>query len=227
MTKNALTCLATNDVQSIKNAVQEAEKKTSAEIVCAVATESGRYDRAEGIGGVFFSLAFLLGFQAYGVVMTGAGQWAAPMALGFMWQAVLLTGGYIFGSVLLSYIHPLRRLLTSQKEMKEEAQKAASHVFQARGLHRTQGHGGILIFVSLFERQVVVLTDQGVTKTVGNDFSNQLRDKMTPLLHQKKTKEAFVEAIHLCVAKLETLLPVKPDDKNELPNDLLQFHPRP
>ena len=48
---NALKSLNSAQLEQIASAVQDAELKTGAEIVCAVTTESGRYDRAESIFG--------------------------------------------------------------------------------------------------------------------------------------------------------------------------------
>ena len=58
---NAKKSLNTQQLKSIEDCIREAETKTGAEIVCAVATESGRYDRAESIFGIFGAVIALSG----------------------------------------------------------------------------------------------------------------------------------------------------------------------
>ena len=47
-------------VAELEQAIAGVEQQTSAEIVCAVATESGRYDRAEAIFGILFAVLTLV-----------------------------------------------------------------------------------------------------------------------------------------------------------------------
>ena len=56
---NARTCMTEQQRTDIVAKVAEVEAKTAAEVVCAVATESGRYDRAESIVGIIFSMLAL------------------------------------------------------------------------------------------------------------------------------------------------------------------------
>ena len=83
--------------QKLAKHIQEIENNTGAELVLAVATESGRYDRAESIWGVFIGL-IMLSFQ------TPLEEWI----LKYFWtglmvkliaQSLLFVAGFIFGSL--------------------------------------------------------------------------------------------------------------------------------
>jgi uncharacterized membrane protein len=56
---NANTFLTASQRKELEAKIQEVETRTSAEIVCAVATESGRYDRAESLVGLLAALLAL------------------------------------------------------------------------------------------------------------------------------------------------------------------------
>ena len=71
---NATRFLTTAEQQQVEAAVREAEAQTSAEIVVVVATESGRYDRAESIVGLIGAvLGVGASAHAY-LVAAGAGN---------------------------------------------------------------------------------------------------------------------------------------------------------
>ena len=53
--------------ERVAEAVKSAEGRTAAEIVCAAATEAGRYDRAEGICGLLGAVALLALTNFYSV----------------------------------------------------------------------------------------------------------------------------------------------------------------
>ena len=67
---NATKAFTDKELRDIESAVADAESRTSGELVCAVATESGRYDRAESIIGLITALvlvvmtALWIGFHA-------------------------------------------------------------------------------------------------------------------------------------------------------------------
>ncbi|MCB2155607.1 hypothetical protein KQI84_12035 [bacterium] len=226
---NAQSFLNSNQKREVEEAVAEAEKATAAEIVCAISTESGRYDRAESICGLIAALVVLGGVNFIDFSREGGalGNFGSPSGIGFGWQAVAVTLGFIAGSVIASYVHLLRRLFVGEKEMIAEVTRAASHVFGSRRLACTELRGGILVYLSLFERRVVVLADHALAEKVGQDFLDSLRDLAVEQLRAGRRAETFTQTIAEAKGKLAEMLPIQPDDKNELPNELVIIHPRP
>jgi len=135
--KNAERTLTKAGTERIESAIAEAERRSSAEIVCAVSTESGRYDRAEAIAGLIGSLVGLgIAHFAHEELGTAPGEWAAgPLALG--WQALAVAVGFVVGHVAASYGHGLRRLFTSRREKEAEVWRAAWHVFGTAAIRGT------------------------------------------------------------------------------------------
>jgi putative membrane protein len=211
----------------VEEAIAEAEKRTSAEIVCAVATESGRYDRAESIAGLAGSLIGLVMAHAYSGASVDSGSWVYDGGLSLAWQLAAVAAGFVAGTLLASVWHGLRRLLVGEREVEDETRRAASAVFAMKRLRSTRESGGVLIYVSLFERRVVVLADDGVMKAAGQNLLDEIRNIAVRNLRQGKTVETFTETIHAAEEELSQKLPNQKDDVDELSNKLLIFHPRP
>lgn len=211
----------------IEQTAVEAEGRTAAEIVCALVTESGRYDRAESLVGLAGSLLALGVAHLLAAPPSGEpGTWTeAHLSLG--WQSLAVVAGFTIASVLASYVHPLRGLFTSSREMEEETLRAARHVFVVERLASTRSRGGVLVYVSLFERRVVVLTDKGLLDALGEPFVRELRDLAVARLRAGRRKETFTDAIRLAAERLASALPRAPGDTDELPTHLRVFHPRP
>ena len=225
----ATKVLNDNTRQQITDAIAEVEKKTTAEIVCAVATESGRYDRAESLIGLFCALASLC--AAHGVHagwMRSAGEWSAAPGLHLGFQVLAVVAGFILGSVLASYAHGFRRLVVSQRESDEEVDRAASHVFSQASLGSTSKGTGLLIYVSLFEHRVVILADDQVREALTDQQIEALRDTAVAGLKKHEFTDTFVQTVQQAGELLAETLPADRDlNPDELPNHVLTFHPRP
>lgn len=217
---NARTFLTLEQQKEVSAAIAAAEKRTSAELVCAVASESGRYDRAEGILGV---IGVLLALGLAQAVATGD-SWAA-VAVPPVFQGLAVVLGYLLGNVLGSWVPILRAPLVSQGEKLEETARSASHVFATQRCGSTRRGGGVLIYLSLFERRVMILADQGA----GLDEAalQRLRDLSLEHLKRGERLEAFTAPIAAAAELLEKTLPYQQDDQNELPDELIILHPRP
>lgn len=224
----ATEALSDEDRKRVEQAIGEAERHSSAEIVCAVATESGRYDRAEGIAGIALAVAALgLAHGVHSWLTSSPGDFAVtPLHLG--WQALAVVAGYVAGNVAASYVHPLRRLLVSEREMEQEVRRAASHVFALTSMACTSGRTGLLIYVSLFEHRIVVLADRAVEEALGQAEIEHLRDVAVEDLKAGAFTKTFVDVVREAEPRLAEKLPADRDiDDNELPNHLVTYHPGP
>jgi putative membrane protein len=225
---NATQVLSEQQVQRIEKAIADAESTSAAEIVCAVATESGRYDRAEAIVGLIGGLLGLgLAHLFHQNIIIGAGEWSAE-ALAFGWQALAVALGFVAGHLLASYVHPLRRLFVGEREIDQEVQKGAWHIFATAALRGTVAQTGLLIYVSLFERRVVILADRNARQALGDERIDELRDQAVAQLRSGQFAESFIAAIesagHDFAEKLPGERSVNP---NELDDHVLCYHPRP
>ena len=230
-------------VAELEQAIAEVEKQTTAEIVCAVATESGRYDRAEAIFGILFAMLTLVVVNLAVITQGNSpGQletverggaihsWTEFEGVEFTWQMASLLAGFLVGNLIASYWHPVRRLLTRPGEKEAEVARSAAFVFAQQRLASTRSEGGLLIYLTLYERRAVVLADQGVMKATGQEFIDELRDQAVAGLRSETAAAAITEVVRAAGQVLSEKMPQDPaasPDENELSNRVVLIHPRP
>lgn len=209
--------------KTVAEAVAEAEKKTSGEIVPVVATRSGRYDRAEDIFGVIVGLvavaALWLLFQ--GVTPRG-GDWETGYTLRVELWVVLVTFGcgFLAGAALSTCVPVLCRPFVGRREVEEEVRRAAERAFFQFRVRRTEAGTGVVLYVSLFERRVVVLGDEPISHKVDQSHWDEVRDLIVGGLRQGKPAEGICSAVVRCGELLAEHFPIAPADVNELTNEL-------
>jgi len=221
--KNAQTYFKLGDREQVSQRIAKLEQCTDAEVVCAVATESGRYDRAESLCGLIVGLTALIS----GNKIVSMGGWDAATALSLGLQVTLMVGGFVIGSVLASYWHGLRRLFVSQTAMASEVNRSVHHVFSQQGVGGTKHRGGVLIYLSLFERRLEVRCDRAVVEKISQSDLDAIRDTV---LQQVRTGDAIgglIAGLDQAEAILAKALPATATVVDSLSNDLLLFHPRP
>ena len=208
----------------IDAAVAVAEVETSAEIVPVVATASGRYDRAEDVAGLYLGLA-LMALTFFLLPDTrpepGAWDWTPAWVAALLLVASVVTG-FVVGAAVASRAAWLRRLFTPDVEMRQEVQRSAREAFFDRRVHHTASGGGVLIYVSLYERTAAVLADEAVLDKLGPDALVDLCDLLTGKLRDgADLTTALCDTIAATGDRLAGVLPDAPDDVNEIPDALV------
>jgi len=209
--------------QHVNAAVADAEAHTAAEIVPVVATASGRYDRAEDIVGLWLGgIALTLVWALVPDASAEAGDWSGVSSA---WKLVAMLAalviGFVAGAVIADKVHALRRLFTPKAQMRDEVSARARQVFFDSTVHHTTGATGLLIFISLYEHQAVILADQHITEKLGQDTLDALCKDLTASLHTAPIPEALLTTIKSAGEKLAPVLPRETHDENELPDSLV------
>lgn len=209
--------------RQIATAVAAAERHTSAEIVPCVSTASGRYDRAEDVVGLWLAMIGLVAACLVWRPNAGeTGSWDAPEPWVFPAVLVMVSVlGFIVGAIVASRVAWLRRLFTPVRQMRDEVARRASAAFFDRRAHHTAGATGVLLFVSLYERQAVVLADQAIVDKLGPNALQDVCNTLTASLHHSHPTDALCQAIAAVGEKLGPVLPRAADDVNELSDALV------
>ncbi len=200
--------------KQIRNAVHQAELKTSGELVPMLVCESNSYPLA-GIRGA--TLAALL-----------TALLASPFVADMFWlessNVWAFLGVFIpvfLGVHLLIEHSPMvKRLLLSEHEMNAEVHHAAFVSFFTEQLHRTKDSNGILIFISLLERRAWIIADSGINDRIPQEHWEDAVSIITNGIRSQEQCRALCEAILLIGTTLEREFPVQDDDVNEL-HDLI------
>ena len=190
--------ITTKDRAIIKELIQAAEKKSDSEMVPMIVLRSDNYPAAH------FRLAIIVSF------LFSLGLYFSPLAIinpiYFLWIQI---PGLILG-YLLANISFFARLMITKQEIEFEVTQRAIEAFFEHNLHTTQEHNGVLIFISILERKIKIITDVGVRQKV----------------EQKIWDDGFVEALKNTINStsdiLECYFPITgKSKKNELRDDII------
>lgn len=191
-----------------RQAVAEIEAQTSAEVVVALRRASAGYRDADYLAGFVLAVIALL-------VMLFADF---TFALGTFPAGVI--GSFIAGALVTSQIAPIRRLLTLPSRRRAEVRSAARAAFVDLGVSRTSGRTGILVFVSLFEREVEVVADIGVDPALLGEAWPRALEDLRAVLKPRPVFARFAEKLRALGPALATALPRAQDDVNELSDEV-------
>ncbi|NJN41470.1 MAG: hypothetical protein HC811_03730 [Flammeovirgaceae bacterium] len=203
------------DLERIKAAVHEAETKSSGEIVPVFVERSGFYTIANYRAGlVLASLMFLFIIVADRYLHSVAVQ--DPLLI-----MILVAVGGIAGAALSQFILPVRKLFISQAHMDQATKTKAENAFLEEEVFNTRHRTGIMIFISFFEQEVIVMADRGISKVV----EQKEWDNMVKAIIAKIKSGHVLDGILDAVKRGGDLLLEKgfvktKDDVNELRNDL-------
>jgi putative membrane protein len=194
--------------ERIRQAVIDAERKTSGEIVPMLVTSSARYTEVELLGVITGLCAGMLAEWFW------SDPWGSPFLN--LWPVI----GALFG-FLLCRIPAIKRLVSSKTRIAEAVHAMALASFTEHGLHYTRDHTGILILVSLTEHRVEVLADRGINAKVETSVWQEIVTMVIEGLKAQSACDALCNAIARCGEILAAHFPRQQDDKDELPDSLV------
>lgn len=203
------------DREAVEAAVRGSEGRTSGEIVPFVVDRSDDYPNAVWKGAALGALiAPLLALALY----RGGGFWGEHLAL---WIALPALAGGALGFLLARFLPPLRRALAGRESCELRCRRRAAVAFLECEVFKTAGRTGILVFVSIFEHQVVVLADSGIHASVPQSAWDAIAGRLAASLRQGERGPALARAIRECGELLARQGVARaPDDVNELPDTL-------
>jgi putative membrane protein len=204
-----------SDLSRIKDAVREAESKISGEIVPVIVGKSGDYSIAHYKAGFLlasFVFAFIIVFDRY------VPQYAIYDPL-MIFLIVLIAG--MIGAMAANYSSWIKRMMLSQSQQDYATRQRAENAFLEEEVFNTRHRTGIMIFISFFEHEVIVMADTGISKVV----EQKEWDKMVKGLTDNIRKGKIVDGLEQALKRsgeilLEKGFVIEADDKNELRDDL-------
>jgi putative membrane protein len=209
---------ALNDQERLRldQRVAEVEKRTGAQIVLSVIERCDSYSelpwKAFALG---VSVAGLLVF-IFDLLWPG---WYSQTAV-LITVATILAGGII--SALLSlYIPKFARLFLAAHRAEVEVRQYAESLFLSHELFATHRRTGILLLVSLFERQVILLPDTGLSKRLSRKAMQKIIAQMAPSLASGQVTRALENGL-LKLAEILAVKAPRKSGKNELSENIIE-----
>lgn len=196
--------LSREDHARIAAAIRSVEAKTSGEIVCVVARASSDYAALPWLWAALIALTIPWPLIAFT-------QWPVQ------WIYVVQIVAFIASYSLLA-LGSIRVALAPRAVRRAHAHRAAMEQFAIRGVTRTKGRTGVLIFVSLAERYARVCADDAIDAKVDQADWQAAVDALIGEVKQGRLADGFIAAIERCGGVLARHFPSAANDTNELPD---------
>ncbi len=207
------------DLSRIKSAVKEAEEKISGEVVPVILERSGWYSVANYKAAVIaaaFAFVCMVILDRYIITDASHSLYYDPM---FIFVVVAAAG--IIGAILPNFIDPLKRFLVTQEHLDYITRVRAENAFLEEEIFNTRQRTGIMIFISFFEHEVIVMADKGISKVVEKKEWDNIVDGLISHIKNGKVVDGLEVAIRRCgEILLEKGFAKTDDDVNELGDDL-------
>lgn len=210
--------LTGRDRARISEAVRAAEQQTSAEIVPMIVGRSGLYRDAQYRCGLGLALVVLTGLLMWENIWLPWG-WHTANAI---WLLVATVVVYGVGT-WLGTIAPVIRAVTSTERLRHKVRLRAERAFAQHAIAQTSERTGVLLMVSLLERQVYLLPDRGIGKRISEP---QWAEVVRVVVERLKTHDiagGLCAGIEQCGVLLAQACPAEAGgNPNELPDRLVQ-----
>ena len=207
-----------NDHERIRldQRIADAEKRTGAQIVLAVIERSDTYSELPW-------KAFALGASLAGLSVSLLDLlrpgWTSGIAV-LIAVAVLLAAGA--ASALLCVSVPrFARLFLEAHRAEVEVRQYAESFFLSREVFATRRRTGVLLLVSLFERQVVVLPDTGLGQRLSKETLKRIITRMTIVLASGQVARALEDGLSSLEEVLTVTAPGE-SGENELADEIVE-----
>lgn len=189
--------------------IGRAEIRTRGEIAVVVVGRSDRHPAANWISGLVF-LALGSALASHWM------PWDQP-ALFFGLQL----GFGALGIMLAHWLPGFRRGFVSEARASEMAEEQSLQEFFGLGLHKTSDGTGVLVFVSLLERRVIVLGDEGIDCCVDEHLWEEARSSVLEGVRSGDLKAGLTKALAQVGDVLAEAFPAEGDTTNQLPNHVI------
>lgn len=192
------------DLEAIARAVGEAERKTSGELAIQIASYSKNWLLERVLLAVGVSVISTL----VALYFSREHNWGYyyDFTQGALWGIVGFLGAYFL----------LWPLFKNPSRRRKIVWHRAIELFMK--LEPTKGQTGVLIFVSLEEKQAAVVADTAIANKVAPDYWHRPQSMIMDGIRRHAHCEGIITAIDEIGVQLATHFPRQADDTNELPN---------
>ncbi|MFC2133438.1 TPM domain-containing protein [Bacteroidota bacterium] len=203
------------DFEEIKQKVKEAESQISGEIVPVIVEKCDSYNVAvyrAAIAGIFIAFITLIIIDRY------IPEFAIYDPV---WYFIFAAAGGSTAALLTYFISPMQRLFLGDKIIDRTTQQHAELFFISEQVFNTRQRTGILIFIALWERKVIIRADTGISSVVNQEKWDDLIQIILTSIKKETILRGILSAIEKCGSIVkEHGFHISPDDENELSNEL-------
>jgi putative membrane protein len=202
--------LTEDEKQQVSGAIRQAEARTRGELVTVITRASDDYFYIPTLWAALIALVVPAVIILYG-------SWMDAAAIFEIQAASFIVLALLFRLPVIKYV------LVPKAIKRQRASRVAREQFFIQGLQNTEGHTGVLLFVSVAERYVEVIADKGINDVVPAGTWDRVVNDFVSKVRAGRYAEGFLSAIADCDAILAEHFPAQKDNINELPDHLIEI----
>jgi len=212
-------------IRRINRAVADVRAGTGATIVPILAGDSGRYDRAETMVGLWAAaMGLALTWMLLSKLPIGK-QWSLSgnvWTLGLLPVLAAVLGGFILGSLLATRIGWLKRLFLPRRIMEDSVHQHATHAFYDcyTKFRNLPPCGLVVIYVSLYERATAVIAEDSIREKLLDAEIESIKRAITSGLNRHNVSTKLCQGIALAAKILSRHYPPRAGEKDSPPAKL-------
>jgi putative membrane protein len=210
--------LTAAEAAAIDTLVARIEGRTGVQIATALVRRSDAYTELPW-------KAFALGASLAGFALVIADAWHPQWVMSYtavLHAAVILLTAAA-AALAAMFVPPFARLLLRRHRAGIEVRRYAESLFFRRRLFRSRDRAAVLILVSLFERRIEIIADDGLDARVTAAAWDGVIARMTPHLRGERPVDALKEALGAVEALLDQRgFHGRPGATDELPNGTIE-----
>ncbi len=196
--KWAQACLSDDEFEKISQAVRDAESKTSAEIITMlVRRSSGSHMVPFTITLLWTILLLLFSFNRRELIFHDHYWWVLPLLIVLGAMVAFLVSRFAF----------VQKLFTHPGDRHAQVRTRAELEFHRQQFDRTPDHKAVLIFASLFERDVVVLADSKIASKLPPETWQEIVRTLVTGFRSHGHAHGWLKAIEKCGSILAEKFP--------------------
>ena len=132
----------------------------------------------------------------------------------------LTLASFLLGFGIIYFIPGLKKIFIKKSRTKKATEIYGRAIFQKGGIRFTDEKIGILIYASIFEKEVFVIPDRGAETSIPEEEWDKIRDGFNKVFQQANPATALLDHLISCKPIFNQYIPPIENDINELPDDL-------
>ena len=195
--------------KKVTEAIHKVETITAGEVVVMAVDSSDQYRDAEITGGIVFGsiTAFILTEFFFDALV----WFYIPLSILFFFPFMRLVRA----------IPDLKAVFLGARRKNVSVAQRALKAFYEKGFYRTKDSTGVLFFISILEHKVWVLADKGIYTKIDQETLDKFASTVTQGIKEGRSCDALCEAISNAGQILARYFPVRSDDTDELPDEVM------
>ncbi len=221
---NMKRILTESENKQIEERIAQLERKTSGEVVVAVARRSSSYSSSAML--LSSIAALLLSIPLVNVAMDVL--YRPDLAIQAVnMQMILYIPIFLCvlaaARVLINRFPALLAPAINTAKKQQKVQERSAWVFYENRLYNTKEGTGVLLYISLYERTARILADAGIYQKIGQDGLQDMAEKLALGIRQGRGATAILESLDVLENVLATNFPPPEKNENELPDAVLYY----